>query len=248
MAVEFAPIADMDMFKLTRLQGQWERDYPKMTEMPGSPPSQFAPAGPPTVSFALGGGNLHRIWAISADDVLLLQTQNDRLILNWRRVNPNTKYPGYLGFLRAEFQRRWNSLTQFLSDNDMPAPIPTLVEFNYVNAVALELDDSLEGVVTVVQTPVEELPGEDRFTQFSLIREVVQSETDPYTTQITISGQPQPAPTGERQLFFNVVAKSLVGSRTDDPLAALDAAHALAIHSFARLVTKEKQDEWGREQ
>jgi uncharacterized protein (TIGR04255 family) len=246
MAIEFAPIAAMDFFKLSRLQAEWEDDYPTIAEMPGAPPTQLMQDAP-TVTFALGG-NLRRIWATSIDGTQLLQSQNDRLILNWRKVDENTEYPGFFDSLRDEFTLRWGALNRYLAKAGLPAPIPVLAEYNYVNAVALNAEDTLEDVVTVVRTPRDELPGQDRFTQFAIVREVTESETDPYTTQISISGQPQMTASGERQLFFTVVAKALVGTKTEDPLKALDAAHALASHSFARIVTEKKQAEWGRVQ
>ena len=245
MAVEFSPIAEMDFFKLSRLQAEWEDDYPAITEMPAAPPTQLTQNTSPTVTFALGG-NLRRIWAAGKDGTLLLQTQNDRLILNWRKVSEETAYPGYFETLRGEFSIRWESLKQYLAKAGLPAPLPVLAEYNYVNAVALNATDAMEDVVTVVRTPKDELPGEDRFTQFAIVREVTESATDPYTTQINISGQPQATPAGERQLYFTVVAKALIGTKTNDPLDALDAAHALASHSFARIVTDKKQSEWGR--
>ena len=246
MAIEFAPVPGLDFFKLTRLQSKWEDRYPDITEVPGAPPTPTESDNQIAFALSINGAGPRRIWAAGRDSGLLVQSQDDRLILNWRKAPSPGEYPGYFESLRDEFSRLWGILTAFLAETGLPAPIPLLAEYNYVNAVPLDPDDAMEDVVTIVRIPEQELPGENRFTQFQMVRDVKQSDTDPYTTHIQIMGEPQRALDGSRQAVFTVVARALLGAKSDNPFDGLDAAHALASNTFARIVADEKQEQWGR--
>ena len=245
MAIEFAPISGLDFFKLTRLQSAWEDTYPNISDKPGAPPTPPAFDADNVMQFTIGEPP-RRIWAESPVSGLLVQSQSDRLILNWRRDFTELRYPGYSASLRNEYERVWGLLLVFLEKQGLSAPSPVLAEFTYVNAVPLTSDDELQNVVTVVRSPEHELPGTDRFGRFQFVRSVVQSQEHPFNASINVQGEPQDLPDGSRQLVFTVVSRVLLAASSGEPLAGMDAAHALAAQTFARIVTDQKQQEWGR--
>ena len=244
MGIEFGPIAGLDFFKLTRLQSEWEDRYPNMSEQPGIPPAPPMGEGMPMMQFMIGEPP-RRIWAAGSDNGLLIQTQGDRLILNWRKSETTQPYPGYSTSLRNEYSQLWATFKAFLERTGTPLPVPVISEFTYVNSVPLAESDSLHDVLTLVSAPTDEVPGRDTFGRFQFIREVSESATDPFSAQIQISGEPQMGENG-RQLAFTVVARVILGARWNEPLAGLDAAHSLASHTFSRIVTRAKQEQWGR--
>ena len=246
MAIEFSPVVGMDFFKLTRLQGEWESRYPDISDRPGAPPTEL---NEPQNGFRFNFGEPpRRIWAASLTDGQLVQSQADRLILNWRKDFSAVSYPGYLSHLRAEYHKLWTELSAFVDRSGLGEPIPILAEFTYVNIVPLEPGDTLSDVVTVVRSPKDELPGTDKFARFQFVRDIDRSDEHPYAAQLSITGEPRELAPDQKQLVFTVVARTILGDLADDPLAGLDAAHALASHTFSRIVTEEKQQEWGRTQ
>jgi uncharacterized protein (TIGR04255 family) len=101
LSIEFVPIPGLDNYRLSRLQGEWEAEYPSIAEGPGVPPSPADSVGLPMFNFRLEDGP-RRFRAVSTDGTSLVQTQSDRLILNWVKVDEGT-YPGYFDSLRTEF-------------------------------------------------------------------------------------------------------------------------------------------------
>lgn len=243
MALEFPPIAGLDLFRLMKLQEVWEADYPNVSDVPGVPPTPVSDAPQGVVFF---GEPPKRLWATAAANGLLVQTQADRLILNWRKSEAEGPYPGYEQNLRPEFFRLWGLMGQFVRENAFPSPIPTLAEFTYVNSVAMQDGEGPQDILTILRDSENPLPGSERQTGFQLARAVTASESDPFTAQLHVTGQTQAEPDGRRRLVFNVTARVLLDAGKEDSAAAIDAAHGLASYTFASIVTPTKQTAWNR--
>lgn len=247
MSIEFAPVPGLDLFRLAELQREWIAQYPDISDQPAFPPTPaFDDPGGMQVNF---GAVDQKFWAANAATGRLVQTQNDRLILNWSKNGPERSemdYPGYNDALRGELSGLWDTLNAFASSRHLHAPLSHMVEFTYVNVVPLAPDESLGDFVTVVRAPEEPLPGTDRMTRFNLVRDVPADGSGRYASQVHINGAPQPQPDGTAAFVFTVTARSLTGPQAVTPFDALDAAHALASHSFARVITNQKQELWGR--
>lgn len=244
MAMEFVPPSDLDGIALVRMQDLWVDEYSELQETPGIPPTQVQATGQVQVQF---GEPPRRIWATQPNTGLLLQTQADRLVLNWRKEFSRGPYPGY-SVLREELARKWATFEHWLSNTGRKSPSPHLVEFTYVNQVEIGSDEGLSSLLTLIRQPDLELPGSDQLGQFSFTREVTGDGDNLFPAQISLSGQPSQL--GDRKVFvFTVTCRVLPASKADgDPFDALDAAHALASHTFVAAVTSEKQQAWGRTQ
>lgn len=244
MAVEFASIPELDAYRLAKLQDSWIERFPVIESRNGTPSLPDADSfGSMMIPF---NAPITRLWASSPGDGLLVQTQSDRLILNWRRDYSTIAYPGYSSELRPTFTALWNELLLFLAGQELSAPQPVVAEFNYVNLVSLDPEDTLSDVITMVKTPVAELPGNEQIGQFEFRRQVTASAEHPFTAQIVTSGQPAQLADGSQHLALTVVCRALIGPRPDAAMFAIDAAHALASHSFARTVTPTKTEQWRR--
>lgn len=114
-----------------------------------------------------------------------------------------------------------------------------------MNVVPLVDGESISDVVALLAKDSSALPGEDRFVRFQFIREIQQSADHPYPAQVHINGEPQLID-GARSLVFTVIARAVLEAGSDDPVLGLDAAHALASHTFDRIITEGKHAAWGR--
>jgi uncharacterized protein (TIGR04255 family) len=242
MAIEFAPIPGFDFIKLLRLQDRWSVEYPKVSEVQGAPPSQMASEGPQTIEFQIFDGP-KRIWAENPSTGGLVQTQSDRVVTNWRRLEPALTYPGYKA-LRAEFERVWSIYHDYVESESLAVPAPFLSEFTFVNVVPVEPEDTLADLVTLIREPDDEVPGRDTFGRFQFIRGIERSETHPFDVQIQINGGPMPPSEEGRRVNLSVVARVVLAERGNEPMAGLDAAHALASQTFARIITPAKRKAW----
>ncbi len=75
-----------------------------------------------------------RCWYIDESEQHLVQVQNGRFILNWRKVEDDDQYPHYPQ-LRTEFEAEWNRFSKFLIDNDLGQPRVLQCEVTYVNHI-----------------------------------------------------------------------------------------------------------------
>ncbi|QTE29347.1 TIGR04255 family protein [Pengzhenrongella sicca] len=243
MALEFAPIEGLDLYRLMRLQEVWDADYPNVSDVPGAPPT---PVGNVPQNMFFIGEAPKRVWAAAVENGLLVQTQADRLILNWRKSETIGAYPGYQEKLRPELFRLWDLMAGFAEANAWPLPRPTLAEFTYVNAVEMTGSDRPEDYLTIFQDANEHLPGVARQMGFQLTRAVTASESDPFTAELHVAGETQFGPDERRRLQFTVTARVLLDAGKEDLQAAMDAAHGLASYTFASIVTPSKQSAWNR--
>ena len=241
IALEYGPVAGLDLYRLMRLQDRWAAEYPRVSDVPGAPPT---PVDELTQEMFFIGEPPKRIWAAAADNGLLVQTQSDRLILNWRKPETVDPYPGY-EVTRPEFIRLWSLLQAFLQDSGLATPIPTMAEFTYVNSVELDEGETPEDVLVMLREPESPLPGRERKARFQFIRAIEPSEADPYTAQVHVTGETQPTADASRQrLLFTVVARVLLNAENDAPAGAVDAAHGLATYTFSKIVSPTKQAKW----
>jgi uncharacterized protein (TIGR04255 family) len=244
MGLEFAPLPGMGFLSLAKLQSRWSDIYPTLQEMPGVPPSATESA-PPQFTFVQGFPAV-RVWAEDRTKGLLVQSQSDRLILNWRKAfSDDPEYPGY-DALRPKYEFVLNELHGFVRDEGLGSLVPGSAEYTYVNNVELLDGQNIEDVLAVFARPDRELPGTPATTRFQLVRIIEPSDGPdghPFAAQILVVGEPQLI--GERNVLTMNVTSRVLFATGGDPLEAIDAAHALSSHTFANLTTVSKQAEWG---
>lgn len=241
LGLEFAPVPGLGAYQLGRLQGVWETDYPVIQDVPGTPSSELVQPVGMSVQFNLGQPPT-RMWAQSTANGRLIQTQADRLVLNWRNETGGRRYPGYED-LRQEYVRLWGLFTDYLREAQLPQPSLIYGEYIYVNSVVLEPGELMSDVVTVVQTPQDPLPGQELLTRFQFVRDVKQGEEHPMTAQIVVNGEPQ-IHGNERRVQLSVDTRTIFDGTQPDPFLAIDAAHSLSSHTFARIISPNKRKTW----
>ena len=93
---------------------------------------------------------LRRAWFVSADDGSLVQLQDDRFLVNWRRVAGNDpfKYPSYEVVIER-FHTLWSQFQAFAAEVGLGQPTIRQLELVYVNAIASNeaLPGGLENVL-----------------------------------------------------------------------------------------------------
>jgi uncharacterized protein (TIGR04255 family) len=246
LAVEFPAVTGLNPAALNRLQKVWEDRYPDLEDRPGTPPTPLHSSGEVLFNFVpQDGGGLRRIWATGRGDGRLVQTQNDRLILNWRKEASKGPYPGF-NTLLPEFEKIWNEMGEFMEAAGYLPRSPALAEYTYVNAVPIAPGDSFGDVVLLLTTPGDTVPGVESFTRFQFIRDIHIKDKHPFEGQVFVQGEPQQY-ANKRQLVFTVTARLLVGGRPEGPIEGLKAAHRLATLTFEAVVPEEKRKAWGQQ-
>ncbi|MBC8468543.1 MAG: TIGR04255 family protein [Planctomycetes bacterium] len=130
-------------FKAPHIGFFWEKlgkkEYPECKEMPplghtiesfeGIPLQQ-----PPLTIERFDHPPLPRLFFISAMKNQLIQTQEDRLHQNWRRIKPDDEYPRY-ATLYPKFKSSWSIFTSFVDEMELGNVEPDQYELTYVNQI-----------------------------------------------------------------------------------------------------------------
>lgn len=140
MTAHFRTIEDLHVGHLGAYWQENMERLPLLEQHPPTPPAEPELFAGPSV----GGPRIRievvpmastpRFWFVSADKTIVVQIQQDRLVLNWRRVNPNDVYPRF-GFMRARFEEELLGFLTFLAKMDLSPPQQFNGEILYLNAI-----------------------------------------------------------------------------------------------------------------
>ncbi len=77
---------------------------------------------------------LPRVWFIHRDDNELIQVQRNRFLHNWRKRQPNDRYPGYEKVVE-NFERYLARFQEFLVEEDLGHLVPKQYELTYIDLI-----------------------------------------------------------------------------------------------------------------
>lgn len=240
ISVEFVPLAELNVVQLVQISEQWRDTYPLVTPQPpilSVPPPGSMLSG---VGISINDTNV-RLWLTDESGHELLQLQNDRLVLNWRRQeDPDATYPSYKQ-LREVFAQRWEEFVGRLPTGARLRPLTAEVTFvNKLEAVDGAPPGQLSGFIAPLSAP--DLPGEETSTIQTQLQYLVPISGDA-PGQLIVTAV---ASSSGAQL--NVACRlGLVGDTAlDRIMGALDAAHASCVQGFTNITTIEMHAAWGR--
>jgi uncharacterized protein (TIGR04255 family) len=249
LGVEFLPITGWGIPHFGLLWDRIRRDYPKFQVQPplGSQIEQFGKDGRPlpNLTIEFGEPSRSRCWFFHKSDSQLLQVQDSRFILNWRKVTVDAEYPHYKQ-LRPCFETEWRRFASFLEDSALPVPTVVQCEVTYVNiipqgegwATYAELPNVLKawaGKTAWLPTP-ENVSFNTRFVmpgnqgRFHVaLQPVIRNADAASALQLTLTARGQPS-----------------NGDLADVLAWFDLGHEWIVRGFTDLTTDQMHKAWGR--
>ncbi|MGI8427265.1 MAG: TIGR04255 family protein [Actinomycetota bacterium] len=139
LSIEFSPLEKWRASDALSYGKLLQSDYPLM-EIRRALPSQIEKFGEETwqqLSFRVEIGNpdATRFWFLADPSNWLIQIQQDRFIINWRKVTGTEIYPRYLSSLRPRFEQEWQRYRNFVVERGAGVIDVKQVEVTYVNDV-----------------------------------------------------------------------------------------------------------------
>jgi uncharacterized protein (TIGR04255 family) len=89
----------------------------------------------PIVAFGAVDPDTARVWFLSQDQTDLIQVQNDRFIMNWRKITGEEIYPRYDSALRPRFEKDFNDFRRFINTQEKDVISVQQCEITYVNDI-----------------------------------------------------------------------------------------------------------------
>lgn len=240
VGIEFLQLPGLGAVRLVGLHELWRDEFPKIQEQPALPPS--AAMGMQGGFFQISGGLPPlRVWMLNDGEDELLQVQNDRLFLNWRRsADGDRPYPRY-DHLRDVYQRVLAGFRDHIEKNDDVGTFqPHTAVVTYVNRFALYGGESLKDAFSPLNPNWDAFPdcGTEVRQHIPLWAEDI--KVGQINTLAAMDASEQ------EYGYLEVVTRIDLGAPGLDTFGALDFAHEAGVRSFEALTTPRMHERWGK--
>jgi len=246
VGIEFLQLPGLGAVRLVRLHDLWKDTFPKIQEQP---------ALPPTAAMGMQGGFFFqvgnalpplRVWMLNEAEDELLQVQNDRLFLNWRKtLGSDRPYPRYK-HLKEVFLQVFAQFRDSLEQDAGGTFQPHTAVVTYVNRFQFGVGESLKDAFVPLDSNWDS-PGEST----TEVRQVIPLHADGSEGQTGLinvtAGTDLSDPTSAHGYLEVVARMNLQHPSMDDPMAALDAGHVAAVTYFDQVTTPKMHVRWGKE-
>jgi uncharacterized protein (TIGR04255 family) len=136
LGVEFAPLKGWTALHAGLFWNEIRNEYPSAETCPplGSQIERFDPAGAglPPQFIEIGPPARLRYWFVDSAQRRLLQVQDSRLIVNWRKAEASDPYPRYPA-CRNQLVLEWNRFCAHVRREGLSLPQVVQCEVTYVN-------------------------------------------------------------------------------------------------------------------
>lgn len=130
--IQFSALKGIQTRHLGEFWGKVKDEYPITRDMAPLPDVSELPS----VELLLMPP-LRRVFLLSGDQRYVVQVQDTRFNLNWRRVEAGDAYPRF-GTVFAKFQKAWAAFSEFAEVASLGHLIPNRYELTYVNHLEMK--------------------------------------------------------------------------------------------------------------
>ena len=252
LGVQFSPLAN---FSVLHFGLYWEKvreEYPKYEIQPPLATafekfgSQFEKE--PKLGIELSNAPPQfRCWFIDDSRTRLIQVQNDRFIINWRKITGEEKYPHYDTF-RPRFEMEWKRFCQFLEAEEFSIPEIDQCEVTYVNHMEINDDIKYYGEIYQVFNTWSKLPPGSFLPEPEVARFSTKYVMPEERGRLHVDLAPKiRRRDGKEVLQLNLTARGKPNSSgLEDIITWFDLGHEWIVKGFTELTTTKMHKLWGR--
>ena len=147
LAVQFESEIGYRSLDLAAIAARWADTLPVVSERAPLGPMAVELESPPVAFKMSDEAETPRLWLQNEEGSRLLQLQQDRLVVNWRKRPEDTPYPHYRT-IRGTLVEAWERLSSLISRLDLAIPAPSICEVLYVNRFEGEAGQDSPGDMT----------------------------------------------------------------------------------------------------
>jgi uncharacterized protein (TIGR04255 family) len=188
---------------------------------------------------------LRRMMCVSENDQFVLQIQDTRVHLNWRKTKSDDRYPRYQNVL-TRFEKVSSAFIEFIRRENIGQPQILRYELSYFNHIRLEKDvaRSVEDNIKLFQfSPITNSYISPPEAVNAVWRFAMPSQRGTATVTLN-NGVDQSS--GENLLVLVLTCTGPI-SESYSATAWYDSAHEWIVRSFTDLTTERAHQLWGRE-
>ena len=239
----------IDSLDVATYASRIKEEFPRRAEQPPRPPMEERfdePDGPPVSIELLQAAPLPLFWFLTDDQSQLLQVQQDRFALNWRKVQSSAEYPRY-PLLRERFSHYLEELADVLSAAEKGPLQPDWCEVTYINQIDPEDGQRLplRDVLSVVQDPAFDFLPEPEDAQAATRFRII--EDDAPIGRLIVSANPAVRAADRAPVWILTLTTRLkvASDSAEGILRRLDLGREWVVRGFVDLTTERMHTTWG---
>jgi uncharacterized protein (TIGR04255 family) len=249
LSAQFDPLPGFRAVHLGRFWTRIRERYPHTEDQLPLPSvmEKHEPSPASGVGIALQSGPMStRTWFLDQSKNRLIQLQQGRFILNWRKLNDGDQYPRFSNLIE-DFKHEWEAFQAFAKDESLGPVSVNQCELTYLNNIEPEGPDSLgdlSGIFSCLRPPDPKafLPTPEFFSWSAGYR------LPDGRGRLHVETNPAFRARDMRMvLFMNVTARGAPADRTDAAMRAwFDLAHEWIVRGFDELTDPRMHAGWGK--
>lgn len=217
---------------LDPIQEQFPRPH---SEAPQGVRVEFGTGSPPVRCWYSDGGNS------------LIQLQNGRFIVNWRKLGQDVPYPRYPE-IKQSFQDEWAGFCAFLKSEGWAVPEVNQCEVSYINHIECVTPDGTHLTTSDILRIGGEAAGEGFLPRPSAMHGAMTFDLPDEQGRLSVSFKPATRKTDQKALvMLELTARGKpVQPSTDAALAWLDTGREWVVRGFDDMTSEVMHTIWGK--
>ena len=246
LAIQFQSAIGYRSLDLAKFAERWSDELPKVLEKPLLAPMPVDFDSPGIELKVSEETETPRLWLMDEAESRLVQLQQDRLVVNWRKRPRDAPYPRYVSN-RGFLVKAWERLAEVLHDLGRTVPEPLICEVQYVNHL-----DEHSGWRSAGDTPAVIAPWDGTMSDGFLPppRDAGLSmlfELPDERGWLAVDGRSGQLRSGRKAMTLNLIARGRAASPDlEGALDFMDLAHEWIVRGFTSITTSEAHKRWRR--
>jgi uncharacterized protein (TIGR04255 family) len=247
VGVQFAAPPGYSILHASEVWTLFKSDYPDVTEQSRLEPQFEIFGGNPQAGFQMNFASpptRGRLWFSSSDNTHLVQFQEDRFILNWRRQGANSSYPRYEKILE-NFSRYLSELNKFVEGKYSTSLVINQAEVSYINIIQVPDFSEAGSWIKFFGSPELNLESLN-----AILTEIINSDVGKPVARMSYEIQSVWTPDMmQKAIRLSLTCRGKPNKENlDSALDFIAMAREKIVRRFCELTTDDAQKKWGRRQ
>ena len=246
LAVQLGGAIGYKAHHLAEIARRWEDEYPNVEERTPLPTMRFGSNRPDLTLDVSDEIETPRLWLQSATGDRVVQLQQDRIVVNWKRGTNDGTYPRYRSIRKALLDA-WDKLRASINDLDLDMPQPSICEAQYINHLGSDQGwHSAEDTQRFI-APWNGTMSDDFLPTDPHGRMLLHFHLPDKSGWLNIEGWTTDRDGGEKLFVLRLASRGRAASPDiDGALDFMDLAHEWIVRGFTSATTSDAHAKWGR--
>lgn len=246
LAIQFESAIGYRSVDLAPIVECWKDTLPKVSERPPLAPMAIETDRPAVALRLSDETETPRLWLQNEEGSQLLQLQQDRLVVNWRKLPRDAPYPSY-ATIRALLVEAWGRLLSLTDRLDLASPTPSICEVLYINRPQTGVGGGSSDTMSTIVAPWSGSMGDEFLPAPSGAGFYARFELPDERGWLTVEGQSGQSADGRQITGLNLISRGrALSPDLDGALEFMDLAHEWIVRGFTCITTAEAHEHWGR--